>query len=64
MQIKPEAWERVLAEDDWGEKFHLLLDKNNYEKHTSKVQQTGKTNTKRRGVHKPAMGSKGSEISS
>lgn len=31
--IKPKVWKRFLAEKDWGEKFNLLLDQNNYDKH-------------------------------
>ena len=30
--IKPNIWKRVLAEKDWGKKFNLLLDQNNYDK--------------------------------
>ena len=30
--MQPEAWKRVLAEEDWGEKFNLLLDEDNHNK--------------------------------
>ena len=28
--LKQKAWKRVLAEKDWGKKFNILLDQNNY----------------------------------
>ena len=32
LNLKPRVWENILKIENWGDRFNLLTDKNNYEK--------------------------------
>ena len=34
--MKPKVWQRILKTEDWGKRFELLLDKNNYSESMTK----------------------------
>ncbi len=40
--MKPRVWENLLKTEDWGDRFNLLTDKNNYENKTTKRRVTKK----------------------
>ena len=38
--MKPRVWENLLKTENWGDRFNLLTDKNNYEKQTKSSKAT------------------------